>query len=444
MDENYNSEIKANIIDFFNGRAEECIKLLRIADSPDIERIYEFDNNIIPNELESLFEQTEILILTANKYETNILHHNIAEKLRNSGAEENKKIRKIMLKTFGSNHFFYFFEWGNYKAVHIMAETTGSNTVGGAEDMIRMAFQYRKFQPMAVISFGICFGINHKTQRLGNVIISEKLYSYGVGLKLKEDKIVISDDNNFVIHDLLRNNVRELKNQSVISENQGEYVGNYITGEAVMSSESLKQKVVQSATVSQVMAGEMEGYGIFKECVRYGRDGKGKEKVPCIIIKAICDWGAQKNGFLNTLDDGKMDMQKTAGIFAIADENINYVKSYLKESGIDYEPSSAEIEEVVKNSIQAFAADRAFRTSDKLFNNKMYFFGRTLYLKAYDFISMYLQDGNSTIFRSTLVKSMDNYFEDITEEEIDNLIKQLCNNGILRELESDNLLKICG
>lgn len=444
MDENYNSEIKANIIDFFNGRAKECIKLLKIADSSDIERIYEFDNNIIPNKLESLFEQTEILILTANKYETNILHYNIAEKLRNSEAEENKKIRKIVLKTFGSNHFFYFFQWGNYKAVHIMAETTGSNTVGGAEDMIRMAFQYRNFQPMAVISFGICFGINHKTQRLGNVIISEKLYSYGVGLKIKDDKIVINDDNNFVIHDLLRNNIRELKNQSVISENQGEYVGNYITGEAVMSSESLKQKVVQSATVSQVMAGEMEGYGIFKECMRYGRDGKGKEKVPCIIIKAICDWGAQKNGFLNTVDDGKINIQETSSIITIADENINYVKSYLKESGIDCEPSSAEIEEVIKNSIQAFAADRAFRTSDKLFNNKMYFFGRTLYSKAYDFISMYLQDGNSTIFRSTLIKYMDNYFEDITEEEIDNLIKQLCDNEILRELESNNLLKICG
>ncbi len=435
---NGNSEIKDNIIDFFNIHAETCMKLLESADSPDVDQIYEYNSNIIASELKELFAKTDILILTANKYETNILHIKISEKLKENKKTE-EKIYKVMLKAFKRNHFFYFFRWGKYRVVHIMADTTGSNTVGGAEDMIRLAFQYEAFQPLAVISFGICFGIDCKTQRLGNVIISEKIYSYGVGIKIVNNDIIIKDDNNFKIQESLLNNIYEMRNINVISESNGEFIGNYITGEAVMSSEVMKQKVVEKATLNKVSAGEMEGYGIFKECTRYGRDGGGKEKVPCIIIKAICDWGAQKNGFMETFDIKEMDENKKDTQKKITQKNINIIKTYLQKTKQKYVPYL--VEDIVKNSIQAFAVEKAFETCDKLFNNESYVFGIKYYEKACNIIQNYAKKGNKAIYKSTLLDSLKFYYDNITEEEVDLIIKQLCND-VLNKMNIKDMYKI--
>lgn len=437
MGKNSSSDIKDNIIDFFNTHASECMNLLDIADSSDMEQIYEYNNNVIPRDLENLFAETDVLILTANKYETNILHFKISGKLK-----KNSKICKFMLSAFGSNYFFYFFSWGKYKVVHIMANATGSNTIDGAEDMIRLAFRYEMFRPLAVISFGICFGIDCKTQRLGDVIISKKIYSYGVGIKIKGNRIEISDDNNFILHNLLRNNIHELTTLNVISESNREFFGNYITGEVVMSSEALKQKVIQSATKSKIMAGEMEGYGVFKECTRYGRDGRGREIVPCIIIKAICDWGAKKNGFMETLDIKKSNRSKIENVKEVRPENIELVETYLEKKGNKGEYLSTEIEEVIKNSIQAFAAEKAFETCDKLFDSEIYVFGIKLYLKACDYIKNYLQKENNVIFKETLFNGLKCCNEDVTECEVNELIYQLIDNKILIKTSGKNMYRI--
>lgn len=413
--ENINKSIKDNIRDFFDKNEKNCLKQLYKAENKNIGEIYK---SIPNNEIERQFKDANVLILTANKYETNILHQNIVG---------NRKIKKVEINYFNSRYYFYFFSWGKYKVAHIMANSTGSNTIDGSEDMIRLAFQYTLFKPLAIISFGICFGINHKNQRLGDVIISEKVYSYGEGLKIKDDKLEIIDNNNFTLMESLRQSMRNLINLNVISEQEGEYFGNYITGEAVMSNEKFKQDIVKSVTTNKILAGEMEGYGIFKECLRYGRNGDGQQKVPCIIIKAICDWGAQKNGFLNTLNI-KSELQDN--IFY--DSNCD-VKSYQEVVRNYYSINNMpflddirmdEVEAIIKNSIQAYASNKAYLTCNKLFQHKSYFFGKPVKKKIIEGLIQYKKN-NLSIYGETLRKIMG----DVNEEEYYILLKELLDDN---------------
>ena len=439
---NINKEIKDSVKHFFDKNSKKCLELLVKADDPKISNIYELEANVVTNSLNQYFNEVDILILTANKYETNILHKNIYDKQNMKRKTKKKKIKKVAIHHFNSICYLYFFEWGKYKVVHIMASSTGSNTVGGSEDMIRFAFQFEAFHPLAVISFGICFGIDYKKQNLGDVVISEKVYSYGEGIKVKDDKVEISDDNNFAIADSLHRSIKNLRNMNIISELNGEYLGNYITGEAVMSNEDFKQKLIKSVSTNRVMAGEMEGYGMFKECTYYGKkSGSKREEIPCIIIKAICDWGAQKNNFLSTLNfDQKEEKVSNTNIEEIKEIYCKIIQLYYESKSLKLKDDIEinEIEDIVKNSIQAYSAESAFQTCDKIFENETYVFGMRPYKKACDFIKGYKRDKNNSIYYDTLWEAMklsNGYFD---QDKFDEVINKLIEDDILAEIKPGN------
>lgn len=101
--------------------------------------------------------------------------------------------------------------------------------------------------------------------------------------------------------------------------------GNIITSEAVVNNEKVKIAAIEKSYGCNIIGGEMEGYGLAKECIYYGN-------VPCLIIKAICDWGVCKN-----IDD-------------ILDDNLS------NEARFD-----------CKGQIQAYAAYCAYLALKKLF-----------------------------------------------------------------------------
>ena len=58
--------------------------------------------------------------------------------------------------------------------------------------------------------------------------------------------------------------------------------------------DEVEQKVklltaAENRGIDDVVGGEMEGSGIYFACDR--------EKIPCIVIKGICDWGVNKNAW---------------------------------------------------------------------------------------------------------------------------------------------------
>ncbi|MDE7176872.1 MAG: hypothetical protein K2O59_03580 [Lachnospiraceae bacterium] len=59
-----------------------------------------------------------------------------------------------------------------------------------------------------------------------------------------------------------------------------------------------KVKLLEAAErrgIEDVVGGEMEGSGVYFAC--------DKEKIPCIVIKGICDWGIKKNSWDEVLKD---------------------------------------------------------------------------------------------------------------------------------------------
>ena len=415
-------EIRENVLTFFNKNIEKCLSAFIEAEDPELSNIYTSKQIDFIN----LIKNADILILTANKYETNILHKSI----------NNISQRKIVKCTYQVNHIDYnvfFFHWGQYYCAHVMASSTGSNTINGSEDMVRMMFAIKEFNPLVVLSFGICFGINHSKQNLCDVIISDKVYSYGVGIKIRDSKVIISDDNNFQISENLKNKIKELYRENSLSTRNGEFFRHYITGEVVVSNEEFKQAIIQQIGIDRgILAGEMEGYGIFKECKKYGKTGDGSQPVSCIIVKSICDWGAEKNDFFAKSDGNSTDYE-LENMPSIDHQKLyeSIAQVYKQKDTVLPKSikSSKAMEELIKDSIQAFAAQCAFDTCNKIVVSSSMVFGMTPYCYICDVLQNLKDEGDCIIEAINLKNYIKKDAPRLTDNDIDDIISELIQEG---------------
>lgn len=263
-------------------------------------KYYDFSENI---DFSSIYAQVEVadaekdfpkvavVIITANKYERNVLHSIYFNKTGN-------KIKRFDIELFPNlveaSSYGYLFEWHKYVILNLHASTTGSYTIGGSADLVRYIGTKFNLSPVIIISYGICFGVNHKSQKLGNTYLSEKIYPYFMGSKITRDELFTSDNNMFksnwrLMHDIRGKYFDVNKHKDIFDEDTPEFefkIGNFITGEAVVSNQEFRDFFV-GVTTQQVKAGEMEAYGMYKECSFI--------RTPCLTIKSICDWGVAKN-----------------------------------------------------------------------------------------------------------------------------------------------------
>lgn len=273
------------IFSFYSRHREDCNNYYSIANDRNIDRIYE--TFLMANDINTLFVKSSIVILTANKYERNILHQNVF-------MINKQKIKRftIDLHTAGSlnsSAYAYCFELNGYIVLHIHANVTGANTIGGAADIIRWIDSNEYLYPSAIISFGICYGVNQSKEQLGDVVLSRKIYPYFIGVKINGEELKVSDDNSLMINDKLNLALNNLcVNNKFLGLDFKVFFKNYITGEAVVSSKKWRRKFTE-ITTQEIYAGDMEGYGLFKEC------NSSKKSIPCFILKSICDWGENKN-----------------------------------------------------------------------------------------------------------------------------------------------------
>lgn len=278
-------EVVQNINDFYQLHKEECDK--NYFDATDRNKLQIYKDLKDSNYINSLFIKTDIVILTANVFEKNILHLSAVN-------ETKQEIMHYIINSCNNpqrplNINIYFFEMGEFHILHMEAKQTGSYSMGGSADLIRFVMRNNYCFPSAIISYGICFGNDYHKQRLGDTIIANKLYPYFMSAKVKEKYLFVKDSNIFDINPQLDAKIQYLIGKGELSENNRIFYGNMVTGEAVVSNEIMKDIFINAATNQPVLGGEMEGYGLFKEC-------QGFEcLVPCLLVKSICDWGAYKN-----------------------------------------------------------------------------------------------------------------------------------------------------
>lgn len=263
-------------------------------------------------DFDALFPLVSSVILTANKIECDSLNYIFSQ-------QENGVLqrRKHSLPIFNRNDFgapeAYIFKLHSSFILHLRAYETGANTPGGSTDLVRYISRHPLLRPSSIISFGICYGRDLNTQEIGDVIIPKKLYPWSIGQKISEEKFTIKHDNfNLWLEDKFSSSKIYSSLQDFCNGEDGRYVtgslalcsveqsahicnfstkvtlGNMSTGEAVVSSAKAKKFIQQSMHNEKELGGEMEGYGLAKECIYYAN-------IPCFIIKAICDWGEAKN-----------------------------------------------------------------------------------------------------------------------------------------------------
>ena len=279
-----NSTIE-RVFKFYSDHKLACNSSYDLANEQSIDKIYE--NIRDEKQINSLLTITALVIITANKYERNILHQNVFKK---SG--ERIKSFKILLNTadgWNNGIFVYYFQLHGYSVLHFHANVTGANTIGGSADIVRWIENNDYLYPSVIISFGLCFGTYEEKEEIGDVIISKKVYPYFVGVKLKGEKLEVSDDNVLRIDDRLNQEIcKLLDDNSFTNLDFNVFFKNYITGEAVLSSKPWRRKFTM-ITTQEIFAGDMEAYGLFKESRSWNY------KTPCFVLKSICDWGEEKN-----------------------------------------------------------------------------------------------------------------------------------------------------
>ena len=256
---------------------------------------------------DSFFPLVSIVVLTANKIECDSLNY-IVTKQKDAVVQKRKHCLQLFDNSYLCAPDAYILKIQSFYILHINAYETGANTPGGSTDLVRYISNHRFLRPVCIVSYGICYGREPGRQNIGDVIIPKKLYPWSIGQKISEKQFKIKHDNfnlwleeKFAetrIYSLLREfcNGEDgmLRKESFLLDD-GEYgfsintyFGNLSTGEAVVSSSDAKELIRQATGNEEELGGEMEGYGLAKECIFYA-------KIPCVIIKAICDWGELKN-----------------------------------------------------------------------------------------------------------------------------------------------------
>lgn len=287
---NAEKEIKENIISFYEEHKQECDELY----AKSIQYLSFYDEENSDSKLNSLFINTSVVILTANTFEKNLLHINAVEKSNQSILHFNIKVLENKQNPLCFN--IYFFKINNYTIANIHANQTGSYTMGGSADIVRFVLKNNFCFPSVIVSYGICFGneYNDKRYQIGDTIIAKKLYPYFMSAKVQEDRFIVVDSNIFEIDASLNAKIKHYMDTNCfydIKKNicKNVFFANMITGEAVISNAIIKEIIIKAASNQIILGGEMEGYGLFKECQGY------EFSVPCLLIKSICDWGAIKN-----------------------------------------------------------------------------------------------------------------------------------------------------
>lgn len=334
--EAYFKGLAKEILEFYQKYKNECRREYLMAENTSLKNLYETVED--EDEINLLFSSVSTVVLTANKYEKNILHAHWYQ-------SNNTKIRRIRINLLpqrksAQETYAYFIKWHHYHILHIEAQVTGSYTVGGIADIIRYVVENPYLYPTTIISLGICFGVNEKRQTLGDTYISDKVYPYFMGAKWDENGFFVSDDHMFRLNAGLRGKIKsEILDTNILNTLDFKTdFGNYITGEAVISNKDVRDLFINTTT-QEISAGDMEGYGLFKECC--GRNFI----IPCLTIKSICDWGVLKN--LKNLEAVQQ-----------SDEEKSQIDQ--KELG------------TVKDSLQAFASFHAYCVLNILLENNVF------------------------------------------------------------------------
>lgn len=210
------------------------------------------------------------LFVTANEYERK--------------AFEEKFISKK--KDYILSTTYYLGEFGCYPAAYIHMEEQG---VTSPSATLLVGELVRKLHPIAVVMVGIAFGTDESRQKIGDVLVSDKILPYD-SAKLLADKTIYKEIPKEVGFQLL-NAFREYREWNYILPNSMQsvvHIGSVLTGSKLVNNYEFRIQLLRDFANMEPIGGEMEAQGIYSISRLHGIS-------EWIIIKGICDWGYKKD-----------------------------------------------------------------------------------------------------------------------------------------------------
>gem|GEM_PF-2273609 len=211
-----------------------------------------------------------VLFVTANEYERK--------------AFEEKFIRHEEKYIKGKTYYLGVF--ARYSVAYIHVDEQGVTSPSAIPLVGQLVSELR---PEAVVMVGIAFGADENKQKIGDVLVSDKILPYD-SQRLLENKTEYKEDPKEVGFQLLnafrecREWVYELPNleRSVV------YIGSILTGSRLINNYRYRTQLLSDFSENKPIGGEMEAQGIYAICRLFG-------VAEWIIIKSICDWGYKKD-----------------------------------------------------------------------------------------------------------------------------------------------------
>lgn len=237
--------------------------------------------------------QVDVLIITVNKHETAAVFETFTAATGSdatSVSRDGRAYRKLG-KVNGALVF------------HALTEM-GSGGVGGTQQSVEIAI--RALKPKYVIAVGIAFGVDAKTQKLGDVLVSRQLQLYEAQ-RIGETKLIPRGDKPHASARL----INAFDGIAQISwDGAPVRVGLMLSGEKLVDNVDFRASL--KAMAPEAIGGEMEGAGLYVASQEHG--------VHWIVVKSICDWA-----------DGKKRHKKTERQKVAAANAANFVLATLRE-----------------------------------------------------------------------------------------------------------------
>lgn len=209
---------------------------------------------------------------------------------------------------------YYLGNFGCYPAAYIHLEEQGVTSPASTPLVGRLL---QELHPIAVVMVGIAFGADESKQKIGDVLVSDKILPYD-SQKLYENETIYKESSKEVGFQLL-NAFREYRewNYSLPDSAQSAvHVGSILTGSKLINNYEFRSQLLKDFASSKPIGGEMEGQGIYSISRLSGIS-------EWIIVKGICDWGYKKD------NPNKDEHQKIA-----ANAAVNYCYHVFSRAGV--------------------------------------------------------------------------------------------------------------
>lgn len=218
-------------------------------------------------------QRFNILIVTATDTETKAFH---------------EVMTGNVLRVICGDYTYYLGHVGQYNVIHVQCSQMGSLSPGGSSQTTNVALLRDWPQIKAVIMVGICFGVDNKSQQIGDVVVATSIKNYETRRVGKKKEI--SRGGTYQADKCLCNAFNNLKltweNIGIDDKKKKLVLGEYISGEQLVDNIENRNKLLSETP--EAKAGEMEGNGIIAACV--------SARTPWILVKAICDFADGKKG----------------------------------------------------------------------------------------------------------------------------------------------------